>query len=150
MATSTHSSDPTPADMAELASLEDWVAQHLPEENRENYGELAAKLVLIEEILAQGQIAPDDPQRALKLRCLGAAFGAALVQYYGGLKWMAYEDKLGHDLCLQFEDTPIRLFPLAMISKRVAAGEAVDVREMFIGTCETLDEIREGGQEASE
>lgn len=67
-------------------------------------------------------------------------FGDALVQELG-LKWVAIDDEYGRDAALVLEGTSVKVFPLTSISKRVEAGETVDVRELFAAACSTIKRI---------
>ncbi len=68
-----------------------------------------------------------------ELQCLGIVFGRRLVPAIKGLDWCMVEDEYGVDPALRYLDTSLILFPLTMISKRVEAGEHLDVRTMFDG-----------------
>lgn len=135
--------EPTNEDLRDLKAKEDWVAGHYPEESRAQYDGLGAKLLLIQQILDEGWIDKNDPQYTLKLQCLGASFGAALIQYYDGLSWKVADDDFGLDARLSYQGTSIQLFPLTMISKRVEDGEDVNVKSLFVETCKSLDRVRE-------
>lgn len=52
------------------------------------------------------------------------------------------EDEYGRDPAIRYKETTLLVFPQTMISKRVEAGEAVDVRVMYEGLCKQLEEIR--------
>ena len=67
-------------DIADLAAKRTWVCQHYDEAARHKYDTLDGKLVLIDTILRNKWIAPDQ---TLKLQCLGVTFGDALAQKLG-------------------------------------------------------------------
>jgi hypothetical protein len=77
-------------------------------------------------------------------RCpwVGIAFGDALAQELG-LTRVIVEDDYGRDPALILEGTSIISFPLTAISKRVQAGEAVDVRALFRSASETIARLRD-------
>jgi hypothetical protein len=52
------------------------------------------------------------------------------------------EDEYGRDPALRYKDTTLLVFPQTMISKRIEDGEGVDVRELFDGLRERVEEIR--------
>ena len=136
--------EPTEEDWRDLAAKEDWVAGHYPEDQRASYEHLGAKLVLLQTIVDHHEewIEADDPQCALKRQCLGATFGAGLVQYYHGLAWKVVDDEYGRDLCLVYLDTSIQVNPLTILSKRLEDGEEVNVKQLFVDTCKWLDKVR--------
>ena len=52
------------------------------------------------------------------------------------------EDAYGRDPAIRYKATTLLAFPRTMISKRVEDGEAVDVRALFDGLRERLEQIR--------
>lgn len=133
----------TPDDAADLEAKRDWVRNHYDEGARHQYGTLEGKLRLVDTILVNGWVAPDE---ALKLQCLGVAFGDALSQLVG-LSWVAVEDEHGRDPALMLPGTSILVFPLTSISKRVENGEAVDVYTLLENACNAIERARkEGGR----
>jgi hypothetical protein len=70
---------------------------------------------------------------------LGQAFHAGAP----GLTRVIVEDDYGRDPALILEGTSIISFPLTAISKRVQAGEAVDVRSLFRSASETIARLRD-------
>lgn len=116
-----------------------WVKEHYEPEAQYKYETLEGKLQLLDVILANNWI---DPSDTLKLQCLGITFGDALAQKLG-LKWVTVEDEYGRDPALILEGTSIILFPLTTISKRIQAGEIVDVSALFQSACETIARLRD-------
>ena len=136
-------SEPSDDDLRDLTAKEQWVVGHYPEENRDQYQALGAKLLLLQQILDENWIKKNDPEHTLKLQCLGATYGAALVQYDECLTWKITTDEYGRDLCLSDRNSSIRLFPLTMISKRVEDGEQIEIKSLFVQTLEMLDNARQ-------
>jgi Domain of unknown function (DUF3806) len=101
-----------------------WVMDHYEPKVRHKYETLEGKLNLLETIIKNKWIKPDE---TLKLQCLGITFGDALAQKLG-LKWIAVEDEYGRDPAVIVEGTSIISFPLTSISKRIETGEVVDIR----------------------
>jgi uncharacterized protein DUF3806 len=128
-------------DIADLAAKRAWVCGHYDEAARHKYDMLDGKLKLIDTILRNKWIAPDE---TLKLQCLGVAFGDALAQRLG-LTWVAVEDQYGRDPALALDGTSILLFPLTSISKRIERGEEVEVYRLFEDACGTIERLRREG-----
>lgn len=116
-----------------------WVMEHYQPESQYKYETLEGKLQLLDVILANNWI---DPSDTLKLQCLGITFGDALAQELG-LTWVTVEDEYGRDPALILEGTSIISFPLTVISKRIQAGEVVDVRALFQSACESIARLRD-------
>src|SRR5215467_9146276 len=85
-----------PDDIADLAAKRAWVCGHYDEAASDKYDTLDGKLTLLDAILRNKWIAPDE---TLKLQCLGVTFGDALAQNLG-LTWVAVEDQYGRDPAL--------------------------------------------------
>lgn len=116
-----------------------WVKEHYEPESQHKYETLEGKLQLLDVILKNNWIDPND---TLKLQCLGITFGDALAQELG-LKWVIVEDEYGRDPALILEGTSIISFPLTAISKRVQSGETVDVHALFRSASETISRLRD-------
>ena len=128
-------------DIADLAAKRTWVCEHYEEAARHKYNTLDGKLTLVDTILRNNWIAPDE---TLKLQCLGVTFGDALAQRLG-LTWVAVEDKYGRDPALTLEGTSVLVFPLTSISKRIERGEEVEVYRLFEDACSTIERLRREG-----
>lgn len=115
-----------------------WVREHYSPETQYKYETLEGKLELLETILRNRWISNHEK---LKLQCLGIAFGDALAQETG-MEWITVEDEYGRDPALVLEGTSIIVFPLTSISKRIEAGEMVDVHELFASACASIRELR--------
>src|SRR5258706_3792234 len=118
-----------------------WVREHYEPGSEHKYDSVEGKLKLIAAIIANNWI---EPQETLKLQCLGIAFGDALAQAMG-LKWAAVEDESGRDPALVLEGTSIKVFPMTSTSKRIEAGETVDIGELFRSACNTIYRVRSEG-----
>lgn len=111
-----------------VEQLREWVAGHYSDPS--GYSTVDGKLRLIQTILDNGWIAKDE---TWKLQSLGIAFGDALVQAVPELSWAVVDDEYGRDPALRWLQTSTLVFPLTAISKRVEAGDEVDVDELFQG-----------------
>ena len=126
-------------DSARVEAQRKWVREHYPPESEDKYQTLEGKLSLLDAILKNKWI---EPNEAIKLQCLGITFGDALAQKLG-LKWIAVEDEYGRDPALIVEGTSIITFPLTSISKRVENGEEVDVFNLFDNACSKINELKQ-------
>ena len=125
-------------DISRVEAQRKWVREHYEPEAEHKYETIDGKLNLLDTIIRNKWI---EPSETLKLQCLGITLGDALVQRLD-LKWMSVEDEYGRDPALIMEGTSIVLFPLTMISKRIEAGEEVDIYEIFNGICAKVEEIK--------
>ena len=126
-------------DAYDLEAKRGWVRDHYEPPAQERYQTLEGKLSLLDAILSNNWIEPDE---TLKLQCLGITFGDALEQQLG-LEWVMVEDEYGRDPALIQSGTSIVIFPQTSISKRIEAGEAVDAYALFEQACETIYRIRD-------
>jgi len=131
-------------DVARLDAQRRWVREHFTPESEHKYDVLEEKLRLLDTILNAGWV---EPTETVKLQCLGVTLGDAFVQG-AGLSWVMVEDEHGRDPALALHGTSLMLFPLTMISKRVEAGEKVDVYGLYKGVCARLKELEQGGRDA--
>jgi hypothetical protein len=111
-----------------------WVKGHFTDDADSKYAPLEGKLRLLDAIISQKFIHPDE---TWKLQSLGITFGDALVQQLG-LEWVTVEDEYGRDPAVRYPGTNVLVFPLTTISKRIEGGEIVDVYELFNGLCEVI------------
>ena len=100
-------------DAAGVEKQRTWVRDHYDPAARHHYDTLEGKLRLLDTILGQNWIKPDE---TWKLQSLGIAFGDALAQEMG-LHWVAVEDEYGRDPALQDPGTTIVMFPLTQSRK---------------------------------
>lgn len=128
-------------DLLDLEAKRRWVREHYEPDPQGKYDSLGGKLNLIHAILSNRWI---EPGETLKLQCLGISFGDALAQMIG-LEWQMVEDEYGRDPALVKPGTSIVVFPQTTISKRVEAGEEVDVFELFKASCSTIQRIESEG-----
>jgi uncharacterized protein DUF3806 len=66
-----------------------------------------------------------------ELQCLGIALGQVLARNVAGLDWAVIEDEYGRDPTIRYRDTSFQVNVLTLISKRVEAGQPVDVQGMY-------------------
>lgn len=123
-------------DLADLEAKRDWVRNHYEPHAVHKYTDLQGKLSLLDAILANGWVKPEE---TLKLQCLGITFGDALAQYLD-LTWVMVEDSYGRDPALSLAGTTVMTFPQTMISKRIEDGETVDVYDLFNGAFAAVKE----------
>ena len=97
-------------------------------------------LDVLQALLDSGAIRSTD---TADLQAIGIVFGMQVVDAVEGIDWAMVEDEYGRDPALRYESTSLLVFPMTMISKRVEDGLTVDVRGMFTGLCEKLDDLKE-------
>jgi hypothetical protein len=83
-----------------------------------------------------------EPEATYSLQALGIAFGRVFIENTTDYDWWMVEDEYGRDPAIRFKRTTLLAFPLTMISKRVEDGEEIDVRALYDGLQEQLDDIR--------
>ena len=132
---------PNAEDIARVEKMRNWVRDHFTPEAREKYGTVEDKIRLLQMILDENWVAPDE---TWKLQSLGITLGDILVQTMG-LTWVAVEDEYGRDPALRDGDTSIILFPMTMISKRIERGETVSVVQLLDSAHDTVSRLRERG-----
>jgi len=71
-----------------------------------------------------------EPSQTYELQCLGVVLGDLLLQTQG-FAWAIIHDEHGRDPTVRWKDTSICVHALSMISKRVEAGEIVDVDHLL-------------------
>ncbi len=125
-------------DIAHLERQRNWVREHYVPEQRHQYDTLVGKLSVLNTILENNWI---EPQETWKLQSLGVTFGDVLAERFG-LTWAMMHDEYGRDPCLYLSGTTIRIFPLTSISKRVERGESVDIGELYKDFESLLDDMR--------
>ena len=90
--------------------------------------------------LASGQL---EAEATWVLECLGLAFGKVFVNLTRGFDWWIVVDENGRTPCLRYGNTALALFPQTMLSKRLEAGRAVDVPDLFKGIAAQVAKIRD-------
>lgn len=126
-------------DIRDLEAKRRWVREHYEPHAEDKYQTLEGKLNLLDTILSNNWI---EPSETIKLQCLGITFGDALEQVLG-LEWRMVEDEYGRDPALVLVGTSIVVFPQTSISKRIEAGEVVDVYELFKSACNAIQRVRD-------
>tara|TARA_R110000823_G_scaffold91174_11_gene201206 strand:+ start:524 stop:949 length:426 start_codon:yes stop_codon:yes gene_type:complete len=122
-------------DRSRIEAMRKWVSDHY--EDSTAYATVSGKLKLIQTILDNGWVSPEE---TLKLQSLGVAFGDALEQEVAELNWVVVNDEYGRDPALRWGSTSVIAFPQTAISKRIEDGEYIDVFEMFGGFQKALIE----------
>jgi hypothetical protein len=128
-------------DAENLDGARNWLKEHFTEHAEEKYAALDGKLRLLETILHERWLKPDETS---KLQSLGVAFGDALVQKLG-MEWVIVEDEFGRTPSVCFRDTKLMAYPLTAISKRIEDGEDVNVYDLFELFCQRLATMKAEG-----
>lgn len=134
-------SAPRADDLARMEAQRASVHACAAPDSRASLEAAAGKLRLVRALLAAGVF---QPEQTAALQSLGIVLGDALVQHVGGAEWVMVEDEYGRDPAVRIKGTTVLLFPLTMISKRIEAGEPVDVFALFNGILDHIEELRSG------
>lgn len=122
--------------VSQLSAQREWVAGHFDDATL--YQDTSNKLRVIKTILGNKSV---DPSETVKLQCLGVAFGDALAEAVG-LDWVTFSLDGDEWPGLRFEETSLFIHPLTMISKRVEAGEEVDILDLFRRLAHQIEELK--------
>jgi hypothetical protein len=134
--------EPLAGELAEHTEKQrSWVKGHYTDNADESYASLDGKLQLLDTIIRQKWI---EPGETWKLQSLGIAFGDALAQMLN-MEWVCVTDEYGTDPALHYPGTTVLAYPLTVISKRIEAGEEIDVREFFGLFCDRLEHLARYG-----
>jgi hypothetical protein len=105
---------------------------------REKFKTAAGKLGTIRAILQAGLF---KAEQGYELQCLGTVFGDALVEEMG-MEWIIVEDEHGREPALRHAEANLIVYPITMISKRIEAGEWVDVFELCQSVLDQVEELQ--------
>jgi hypothetical protein len=122
-------SDLTAEDERRLEQHRAVVTRYLADSGIEKYKTAAGKLGTLRALL-EAQVFRAD--QTYELQSMGIVLGDVFVQDMG-FRWVMVQDEYGRDPAVRFGDTSVILFPLTMISKRIEAGEKVDIFDLYNG-----------------
>jgi len=124
---------PLSADVAaDVDARREWVWASVSADTPLDRSDDRTALSVISALLAD--VRPDE---TWKLQSLGIVFGDVLARVTGA-EWVQVDDERGTDAALRFGGPDDLAFPLTMISRRVEAGEEVDVLELFRAVATTI------------
>lgn len=108
---------------ADIEWVEGWIGPGSEDQCRTPEG----KVSLIQGILNTGELASDQ---WIELQALGNYLGTAICDL---TRWpmRTCEDEYGKDIAIEAPGKKYQIFPTTMISKRMEAGEEVDVIHLF-------------------
>ena len=134
----------TGADEQRLSEHRAVVTRYLDEDGRTKFETAAGKLGTLRALLDANVF---RSEQTYELQSMGIVLGDVFVQDMG-FHWLIVEDQYGRDLAIRYPETSVILFPLTMISKRVEAGESVDVFDLYNGLAARAGELidREASQ----
>lgn len=127
----------TAEDHRNLSAARDWVKGHFSADQDLKYAPTQGKLSVIGAILDNAWV---NPAETWKLQALGICLGDALAQELL-LDWVIIDDEYGLSPALNWPGTSIYSFPQTLISKRIEAGEKVDIQDLFQRTSEMIREM---------
>jgi hypothetical protein len=113
------------------------VTRYLDEDGRKKYEAAAGKLGTLRALLDANVFRSDQ---TYELQSMGIVLGDVFVQDMG-FHWLIVEDEYGRDPAIRYAETSVILFPLTMISKRIAAGEKVEVFDLYNGLAARAGEL---------
>lgn len=96
----------------------------------------------LQKILDQGWVATDD---TLTLQAMGVVFGDLLADELS-MDWVVYRDRAGRSRALHYPNTDTYLFPVTMISRRVAAGSPRPLADLYKVTARETRQRLPGGR----
>jgi hypothetical protein len=117
-----------------------WMDQNHLEQQRQFVDELArsefgrpvrgnkSDLELLQRIVDEELMPPNETQN---LQALGAVLGDLYAQEHGLMDWRVYEDANGRSRAVCVVDTQNCVFPVTMLSRRIAAGLKPDVQKVY-------------------
>ncbi len=90
-------------------------------------GDKSRDLALMQRLLEQGLVRENQ---TAELQAMGMIMGSHLAEALD-LHWVIYEDQLGRSRALRSGDSDIYLFPMTLVSRRVEAGNTVDLNALY-------------------
>lgn len=133
-------SAPTEDDIADLAKRFLLVSQLAEKHLGRKLAKDQSDIETLQRLLDAGVLAASE---TYQLQCLGIVFGMLVIDHVDGLDWAIVEDEYGRDHAIRYHSTSLLIFPMTMISKRVEAGDVVDVAELFEGACAQIEAIKD-------
>ena len=121
---------------AEVDARRDWVWSSVSADTPLDRNDDRTALSVIVALL--GEVRPDE---TWKLQSLGIVFGDVLARVTGA-EWVQIDDEHGTDAALRFGGPDDLAFPMTMLSKRVEAGEEVNVLELFRSVATAIGEAQ--------
>lgn len=119
---------PSPEDLAWLATERQFALSYADDEvSAVELLEPRGKVALVDALLASGLF---GAYHTRLLRAFGVLLGDAFVQELA-LEWVVVTDGTGRTLAVHQRDSTIVLYPLSLLTKRIVAGETVEVQELF-------------------
>jgi hypothetical protein len=121
----------------EVAAHRDWVEGWIGPESHTDYTDPNNMVALVGAILRSGQVSPDE---TVKLRALGTYLGLAIN---GATGWPIKQatDEHGTDLAVVYRNPDGMLFPQTLISKRIEAGQEINVFELVNGLISMAQDV---------
>lgn len=128
----------TPEMTEYIESKRDWVRNHFTPNAISKYETIEGKLELLDTIIKSNWI---EKNETYNLQSLGITLGDVFVQDLNFV-WIEVKDEHGTDPALQLPDTTLIIYPMTMISKRIQAGEEIDIYELYNLLKEKVNEIK--------
>ena len=94
-------------------------------------------LEILQRLINGDFISKDD---VMDQQALGVVLGDVMAQNLH-LTWIVVDDEIGHSRALRWRDTQPIFFPVTMISKRMVAGEKVDIQALYQGVSDQVEAL---------
>jgi hypothetical protein len=104
---------------------------------KHTYGE--DDLDTLQIVIDSGKI---EHESTFALQSLGLHFGKIFIENNKDYDWWIVDDDDGRDPCVRYKKTSLIFFPQTMISKRIEDKKTCDVRSMYFGLKERMEEIK--------
>lgn len=116
---------------SQVQSIETLVQMRMGTRLRGDLSDLST----LQTIIDRGLIEQDD---MLRLQALGAVLGNVMAAEVEQLRWKIYEDEEGRSRALCVVNTEHCLFPVTMLSRRMAVGLKPNVQEIYNNALELV------------
>lgn len=128
-----------------------WMDKNKSEQQIQNIDDLAktklgtqirrdlSDINLLQRIIDNGLVKIDDSD---KQQAMGVVLGnVMLADFTGTLEWKIYEDSLGRSRALCVKNTKECLFPITMLSRRMAVGTKPNVQQIYDDAIDMMKEF---------
>lgn len=83
-----------------------------------------------------------EKEATLILQALGLFFGKIFIENNENYDWWMVEDEYGRDPGIRYKKTSLIVFPETMILKRIEDDEDCNVKDLYFGLKELLEEVK--------
>lgn len=101
-------------------------------------GDKSRDLDLMQRLLDARLVRANQPA---ELQAMGMIMGNHLAEEFD-LHWVIYEDSLGRSRALRYRDSDVYLYPMTLVSRRVEAGNRVDLEALYAKAAQNVIDLR--------